>query len=238
MSYFERGVKGPAVFCVGQRSSQASRIRSGKRGSEQRKKRSSGGLRPGRVWWFSTGLTTSVAAVDDQFRRGLQDAFHRMERLFKRIEALRVSLAKHELPRPADARKDEGNFAIAPGYSCIHEGDGSIYEIVLRGNEVDQVSPREIADDRIYLGSDRRDVILLEQLQEKLKLKSFPDLGYGVKSLVAVLDDGTAHAGVHVAWRKEIRGAIKFVASSPVQTLVRGNGETEQVIGGVIVSRE
>ena len=81
MSYFERGVKGPAVFCVGQRSSQASRIRSGKRGSEQRKKRSSGGLRPGRVWWFSTGLTTSVAAVDDQFRRGLQDAFHRMERL-------------------------------------------------------------------------------------------------------------------------------------------------------------
>ena len=108
----------------------------------------------------------------------------------------------------------------------------------MRGNEVDQVSPREIADDRIYLGSDRRDVILLEQLQEKLKLKSFPDLGYGVKRVVAVLDDGTAHAGVHVAWRKEIRGAIKFVASSPVQTLVRGNGETEQVIGGVIVSRE
>jgi hypothetical protein len=144
-------------------------------------------------------------AKDEQFSQRLREAFDRTERLFRRIEALRISLAKHELPGAV------GSFAVAPGYGRIDMGNGSIlWEIVLRGNEVDQVSRREIADDCVRLGSDRRDIILSEAVQEKLK--KFPDLSYGVKRLVAVLSDGTEYAGVHVAWAKEILGATGFGA--------------------------
>jgi len=48
----------------------------------------------------------------------LREAFDRTERLFRRIEALRTALAKHELAGAV------GRFAMAPGYGRINERDG------------------------------------------------------------------------------------------------------------------
>ena len=139
------------------------------------------------------------AANERLFGERLRKAVDRTERLFRRIEALRVSLAKHELPGVT------GSFAMAPGYGRIDMGDGSIYwQLVLRGNEIDMVSRRRIADDCLRLGSNNHAVILTEQAQEKLKLKNIPDFSYGVKRIVIILDDSTEYPGVYVAWRKEI----------------------------------
>ena len=137
------------------------------------------------------------AAKDEDFVRVLREAIDRTERLFRRIEALRMSLAKHELPGL------KGSFAMAPGYGRIDMSDGSIYWlVVLKGNEVDTLSRRRIAEDCGRLGWGNTAVILPEGVQEKLK--RIPDFSYGVKRVAVVLDSGIEYTGVHVAWRKEI----------------------------------
>jgi hypothetical protein len=136
------------------------------------------------------------AATNTAFSERLRKALDRTERLFRRIEALRISLAKHEVPRT------EGSFAMAPGYGRIDQSDGSIYwQFILTGDEVDVVSRRTIADECLRLGSTKA-VILPEAIQEKLK--SIPSSSYGIKRVLVTLDDGTEYGGVFVAWRKEI----------------------------------
>jgi len=136
------------------------------------------------------------AAADDRFAERRREAVDKTERVFRRIEALRISLAKHEVPR------DEGSFAMSPGYGRIDETNGSIYwQFILQGNEVDVVSRRQIADDCLRLAS-RRALILPEAIQERLK--AIPNSSYGMKRVAVVLDDGTEYSGVFVAWRKEI----------------------------------
>lgn len=62
--------------------------------------------------------------------------------LFRRIEALRVTLAKHEIP------KGGGKLARSPGYCRADYMTGSIYwEVELKGNSVDVVNRLEIANE-------------------------------------------------------------------------------------------
>ena len=71
----------------------------------------------------------------------LNQAVNRMEPFFRRIEALRMNLAKHEVP------KMQGIPAIAPGYGRIDGVDGSIsWQVDLGHNCVDLVSRRSLAD--------------------------------------------------------------------------------------------
>lgn len=137
------------------------------------------------------------AAEDPAFGEILRKALDRTERLFRRIEAFRVALAKHELPGA------KGSFARAPGYGRIDMTDGSIYwQVVLQGDEVDLVSRRTIADQCKRLAINESPAIVPEALQESMK--KFPDDSYGIKRVVVTLDDGTEHRGVYVAWCKEI----------------------------------
>lgn len=77
----------------------------------------------------------------EEFRREVDQAAQRVEPVFRRIEALRMNLAKHEVP------KKKGERAMAPGYGRIDYGDGSISWMVDLGeNNVDVVSRRSIAN--------------------------------------------------------------------------------------------
>lgn len=137
------------------------------------------------------------AAVDPLFADSLRKAFDRSERLFRRIEALRMSLAKHEIPRMT------GSYALTPGYGRIDMMTGSIYwQVVLVGDEVDIISRRDIADDCRRLALNYEIAILPERIQQKIK--NLPDHSYGVKRITVITDDGTVHTGVYVAWGKEI----------------------------------
>jgi hypothetical protein len=71
----------------------------------------------------------------------LDRAVNRIEPLFRRIEALRMNLAKHEVP------KLRGIPAIAPGYGRIDGMNGSIsWQVDLGNNCVDLVSRSSLAD--------------------------------------------------------------------------------------------
>ncbi len=90
---------------------------------------------------------------DPNFAAMLDEAFNNVEPLFRRIERLRMNLAKHEIPKKKGDKA--GKLSIAPGYGRIDETDGSIYWFVDLGDvcidgktyrEQDQVSRRSIAD--------------------------------------------------------------------------------------------
>lgn len=137
------------------------------------------------------------AAADPAFAASLRRAVDRTERLFRRIEALRMFLAKHELPGV------KGSFTMAPGYGRIDMLTGSIYwQVALRGNEVDMISRRGIADDCRRLVRDSPGAVLAEHIQDMVR--KLPDHSYGVKRISVVLDDGAEFEGIYVAWAKEI----------------------------------
>lgn len=137
------------------------------------------------------------AAADEEFVKSIHSAIDQSEGLFRRIEALRISLAKHELP------KEKGSFAMAPGYGRIDMKDGSIYwQVVLQGNEVDLVSRRSIADSCRALLEDRSTAILPRGIQEKIRC--FPKSGYWTVRVTVSLKDGTEYCKVLVAWSKEV----------------------------------
>lgn len=134
---------------------------------------------------------------DEAFAESIRKAIDQSERLFRRIEALRMSLAKHEVP------KAKGSFAMAPGYGRIDMTNGSIYwQIVLQGNEVDLISRRSLADECRELGEDRSSAILPIEIQKKVS--TFPKHGYGVKLVTVILKDGTEYKKVLVAWSREV----------------------------------
>jgi hypothetical protein len=77
----------------------------------------------------------------EEFRNDVEGAWKCVEPVFRRIEALRMNLAKHEIP------KSKGERAMAPGYGRIDYSDGSIYWTVDLGkNEVEMVSRRSLSD--------------------------------------------------------------------------------------------
>ena len=78
---------------------------------------------------------------DANYTVELDEAVESVEPVFRRIESLRMNLAKHEVPK----RKRQP--AIAPGYGRISYDDGSFYWMVdLGDNVVDIVSRRALAD--------------------------------------------------------------------------------------------
>ena len=134
---------------------------------------------------------------DPKYKDGLRGAFDQTETLFRRIEALRISLAKHEVP------KSKGAFAMAPGYGRIDMSTGSIYwQIVLQGNQVDLVSRRTLADECRRIGEDHSDRILPAHIQEKVL--QLPREAYGITRVAVKLEDGSEFPEVIVSWGKEV----------------------------------
>lgn len=145
------------------------------------------------------------AATNKNYARKLREAIDRYELIFRRLEALRVSLAKHELP------KQHGMPAIPammPGYGRIDEATGSIrWEYLLQGREVDALTRRGIAEQCLMLAKETRRPILKPEIQKKIqRLSRATWYSYGVHKLVVTLRDGREQPGVYVAWCKEVVG--------------------------------
>jgi hypothetical protein len=134
------------------------------------------------------------ASKSQGYAQHLQRAVDGSEILYRRIEALRVSLAKHEVPR-------SDGHALAPGYGRIDMTDGSITWQVLLGNkELDMVSRRKLADECRALGTDRSRCILPRAIQERIR--TFPKLSYALKRVSVRLQNGREVRGVLVYWNK------------------------------------
>ncbi len=137
------------------------------------------------------------AAKNAKFAETIDNAIDRSELLFRRIEALRISLAKHEMP------KNKGSFATAPGYGRIDLSDGSIYwQVVFPNNEIDIISRRAIADDCRELAKKRLRHILPKNIQTKISV--LPNHGYGSKLVTVILENGKAYPNTLIAWNKVI----------------------------------
>ena len=81
------------------------------------------------------------ARSDPQFVKDLDKAYEAVEPIFRRIEALRMNLAKHEVKGKKDT------LAIAPGYARLDEGSGSIMWMVDLGNKnIELVSRLDLAN--------------------------------------------------------------------------------------------
>ncbi len=137
-----------------------------------------------------------------RFADRLARAVDSFEYTFKRLEALRVALAKHEMP------KAKGVPATFPGYARIDTVTGSIrWQTSLMGNEVDVLTRRAIADDCIAIARAPKRPIFSRSLQQKLQRISKADwFAWGVHRIVVTLKDGTERGDVFVAWYKEIVG--------------------------------
>jgi hypothetical protein len=137
------------------------------------------------------------AAKSVRYFEAICNAIDRSELLFRRIEALRMSLAKHEIP------KSKGSFALAPGYGRIDMSDGSIYwQVVLQDNQIDLVSRRAIADDCRALSKKRLHNILPRNIQQKVS--TLPKHSYGLRLITVVLKDGSEYRDTLIAWAKEV----------------------------------
>lgn len=136
------------------------------------------------------------AIENPAFVQKLQRAYDSSERTFRRIEAFRVNLAKHEIPR------SEGSFGMYPGYSRIDMITGSIsWSVGLGNNEVDIITRQQISESCRKLAIDRPLAILPREIQEKLK--PIPQVSYGNKRVILILEDSTEYE-CYVAWNKEI----------------------------------
>ncbi len=147
--------------------------------------------------------TFERAANDHGFTTNVRKAFDSSERCFRKIEALRMHLAKHEMP------KAPGSFAMAPGYGRIDMINGSIYwQVLLRGNEVDIISRRDVADLCRELAVDRSKFLLPLALQKKVQ--PIPESSYGAKRVRLKLSDGTEYHKVFVLWNKEVGAVLGY----------------------------
>jgi hypothetical protein len=132
------------------------------------------------------------AANEPGFVDELRLGFDRTEIAFRNIEAVRMTLAKHEVP------KQDGVFAGAPGYGRIDGENGSIsWQIELGDNEITIQSRRDLADGLRAL-TDYDDRILPTAVQDRMV--GMPHDAYGVSRVVLVLDDGTEVHGAWVTW--------------------------------------
>jgi len=84
---------------------------------------------------------------DDGFVTALREAERLLEPIFREVEGIRITLAKHEIP------KSRGLVARSPGYGRVDYMTGSIYwEFEVRDGFVEVVRRREIADHIRNLG--------------------------------------------------------------------------------------
>jgi hypothetical protein len=137
-------------------------------------------------------------ADDPEFVDKLRSALNRAEVAYHAVEAVRLTLAKHEVPRRARI------YARAPGYGRIDMSNGSIYwQLDLGRNEVIVISRRELADALRALARPN-ERILPVAIQERVA--AMERQSYGINRVTVVLDDGTEHGGVRVAWATEVVG--------------------------------
>ena len=89
-----------------------------------------------------SSFSEHVAQIADvSFMRSLRGYYEWTEPLFREAEVLRVTLAKHEVP------KTKGMFAEAPGYGRMSYRDGSIYWFInLKDGSSIKVDRRELAN--------------------------------------------------------------------------------------------
>jgi hypothetical protein len=134
---------------------------------------------------------------DEGFLNQLRTSYDNSEHVFRKIEALRIHLAKHEVP------KTKGVVALAPGYGRINMQNGSIYyQVLLRDKEIDIISRKDIADLCRELDKDRSCVMLPWQVRKSLE--SVTEYAYGLKLVIVKLGDGKEFKDVHIAWNKEV----------------------------------
>jgi hypothetical protein len=151
------------------------------------------------------------AARDQRFRKRLASSVDRFEFTFRRIEALRVALAKHEMPDDAGGR---GIPAMNPGYARIDTLSASIqWQTSLRDTpsgqiEVDVLTRKGIAEDCIKLARVRNYPILPRKVQAKLQNRAPKEAwnSWGVHKVSVTLKDGTEYRNVFVGWYKEVLG--------------------------------
>lgn len=137
------------------------------------------------------------AATDAEFRSSVRLALDRSEVPYRRLEAVRVHLAKHEVPK-------SGSYGVAPGYSRIDEITRSIlWEVPLGNNEIELTSRRSLVDGCRKFSTDTTAVILPPAIQQRLKDLGVPSQSYGVKRVVLTLNDGATHDAL-VAWNRQI----------------------------------
>src|SRR5882672_7151262 len=163
-----------------------------------------------------------TASLDPNSIAELQFALDSSERMFRRIEALRVHLAKHEMP------KAKGSTAPAPGYGRIHNETGAIYyQVLLRGNEVDMISRRDIADDCRNLLVDKKTTFL--PVGVRPQLKKIAEWGYGVKRVRVTLANGRICGGVFISWNMEVIGISQHTeAAFDARDVVRIQADQEK----------
>jgi hypothetical protein len=78
---------------------------------------------------------------DPAFIEDLERAKNRVDPVFRRVEALRMNLAKHEV-------KGQKQLAVGPGYARLDESTGSlIWMVDLGDNNCDMFYRRDFADE-------------------------------------------------------------------------------------------
>lgn len=138
-------------------------------------------------------------AEDPEFVEALRSALNRTELAFRAVEAVRMTLAKHEVPR------QDGVYAGAAGYGRIDMENGSIYwQLDLGRDEVAVFSRRALADAlrRVSRPNDR---ILPVPIQERVAAMEGRQ-SYGINRVAVSLDNGNEQEGVRVAWATEVVG--------------------------------
>jgi hypothetical protein len=88
--------------------------------------------------------------ADAEFVGRIRKYLGESEELFRSTELLRVTLAKHEVPKTA------GLIAEAPGYGRMNLMDGSMYwSVNLKDGSQTMINRRELADEFLGLDDDR-----------------------------------------------------------------------------------
>lgn len=155
------------------------------------------------------------AARDAAYVTRLRGCLHRSERSFRRIEALRVNIAKHEVPKV-----NGDSYIVGPGSSRIDTVTGTLqWQVDLGNREVDMVSRASVLQAGVDIGTNRRILLLPDSLQALVR--KLPRVGYGVHKVVLELSNGHEVIGF-VAWDQEIINAI----GRPLQSL-----DTADIVG-------
>lgn len=134
------------------------------------------------------------AALDSTYRRLLEEALYRSDLPFRRIEAVRVHLAKHEVPK--------GNvYGSGAGYGRIDIDRSVQFHVPLGDNEITMVSRRGIERDLRRMADGSPLFVISEELQKAVA--RLPKSSYGIRQVRMTLEDGAVHEGA-IAWMRHI----------------------------------
>jgi len=126
----------------------------------------------------------------------LDESFARVQRVYGELEALRMTLAKHEIP------KKKNVLASMPGYARWDHVDRSLLWIfTVEDKEQMSISRRDISDRVCRLLEDPLPITVPRHL--RAKLQSFPKSSYGVHRVTFVTEQGSEFIGF-VRWGMEI----------------------------------